>query len=576
MIEYRSFRIEAREQGSRTVSGYGSVFNSQSEDLGFIETIDPNAITDETIKRSDVFATLNHDMDKILARCKYGSGSLELKCDDKGLYYRFDAPNTDLGDELLEYLNRGEIDSSSFAFTVKRDEWKNGDDGKHYRRILEIDQIFDISPVFCSAYPEAICQKRNKPSDYVDKINTLEKRDMDNKEKLNQLEEEIKKLKAEMEAEEKPAEEPVEEPIEGKEAPIEDKKPVEEPIEGKEAPIEDKKPDEEKIEEKEAPCGGDKPDEKEPEERNNLNKNKNTSIRKMEKKFSLVKELRNAMETGKSVNLNEIAKRAYTVTDEGVDVVETDIYDILEPLRAKNVLVAAGAKFITNLQGNVQVPVMSATQVGWKGEIAAAADGSGAFTSVTLSPKRLTGKFPVSLELLAQDTIGVENMIRQDIVNAINEKLEATILGAGAGDTNTPAGLFNGYADTNVIADFGDIADLEAKVEEKNVYGDCKYIVSPKAKAKLRSTIKGTANVGMIMENGAIDGTEALATSNVPAGKMLYGDFSNLVIGQWDSVILDVVRDTESLANGCVTIVCNAYFDAKVAREGAIVAANVQ
>ena len=581
MIEYRSFRIEARENGSRTVSGYGSVFNSQSEDLGFIETIDPNAITDETIKRSDVFATLNHDMDKILARCKYGSGSLELKCDDKGLYYRFDAPNTDLGDELLEYLNRGEIDSSSFAFTVKRDEWTKGDDGKTYRRILEIDQVFDISPVFCPAYPEAICQKRNKPSDYADKINKLEKRDMDNKEKLNQLEEEIKKLKAEMEAEEKPAEEPVEEPMEEKEAPGDYKKPDEEPIEEKEAPGDCKKPDEEKIEEKEAPGCYDKPDdprkdEEDPEERNNLNKNKNTSIRKMEKKFSLVKELRNAMETGKSVNLNEIAKRAYTVTDEGVDVVETDIYDILEPLRAKNVLVAAGAKFITNLQGNVQVPVMSATQVGWKGEIAAADDGSGAFTNVTLTPKRLTGKFPVSLELLAQDTLGVENMIRQDIVNAINEKLEATILGAGAGDLNTPAGLFHGYADTNVIADFGDIADLEAKVEEKNVYGNCKYIVSPKAKAKLRSTIKGTAGVGMIMENGAIDGTEALATSNVPTGKMLYGDFSNLVIGQWDSVILDVVRDTDSLANGCVTIVVNAYFDAKVAREGAIVAANVQ
>ena len=581
MIEYRSFRIEARESGSRTVSGYGSVFNSQSEDLGFIETIDPNAITDETIKRSDVFATLNHDMDKILARCKYGSGSLELKCDDKGLYYRFDAPNTDLGDELLEHLNRGEIDSSSFAFTVKRDEWTKGDDGKSYRRILEIDQVFDISPVYCPAYPEAICQKRNKPSDYADKINKLEKRDMDNKEKLNQLEEEIKKLKAEMEAEEKPAEEPVEEPMEGKEAPGDYKKPDEEKIEEKEAPGDCKKPDEEKIEEKEAPGCYDKPDdprkdEEDPEERNNLNKNKNTSIRKMEKKFSLVKELRNAMETGKSVNLNEIAKRAYTVTDEGVDVVETDIYDILEPLRAKNVLVAAGAKFITNLQGNVQVPVMSATQVGWKGETAAADNGSGAFTSVTLSPKRLTGKFPISLELLAQDTLGVENMIRQDIVNAINEKLEATILGAGAGDANTPAGLFHGYADTNVIADFGDIAGLEAKVEEKNVYGNCKYIVSPKAKAKLRSTIKGTAGVGMIMENGAIDGTEALATSNVAAGKMLYGDFSNLVIGQWDSVILDVVRDTESLANGCVTIVCNAYFDAKVARKGAIVAANVQ
>ena len=554
MIEYRSFRIEARESGSRTVSGYGSVFNSQSEDLGFIETIDPNAITEETIKRSDVFATLNHDTDKILARCKYGSGSLELKCDDKGLYYRFDAPNTDLGDELLEYLNRGEIDSSSFAFTVKRDEWKSGDDGKHYRRILEIDQIFDISPVFCAAYPEAICQKRNKPSDYADKINTLEKRDMDNKEKLTQLEEEIKKLKADMEAEEKPAEDP-----------------VEEPIEEKEAPIEDKKPDEEKIEEKESPCG-EKPgdpikDEEEPEERNNLNINK-SNIRKMEKKFSLVKELRSAMETGKSIELSELNKRAYTVADNGDAVVETDIFDILKPLYDKNVLVAAGAKYMTGLVGDVQIPVMSGVAATWEGETAETAEKSGSFTQVKLSPKRLSVRVPVSLQLLGQDGIGVENAIREDIINAVNQKLEATILGAGAGDTNTPAGLFNG-AVKDTIADFGDIAELEAKVEEAKIYGDCKYIVSPKAKARLRAMIKGTNGTGMVLENNAIDGVEALSTGHVAAGELAYGDFSQLVIGAWDNVQLDVVRDSAYLAKGQVCIIINAYFDAQVARKEA-------
>ena len=576
-ILYRAISEVRSNTESRTITGYAIVFESWSRDLGgFYEIIRKGAITQELINRSDVIMNVNHDNDKMVARSVNGEGTLKLTLDDIGLRFEFDAPPTPLGEELLFNIRSGNLFECSFAFSLSGSEtcerWTK-DENMLRREILEIDGIYDCSIVTVAAYGATSCHTRCLETEIINTQDIL--RNMDNKEKLNQLEEEIKKLKAEMEAEEKPAEEPVEEPIEGKEAPIEDKKPVEEPIDGKEAPIEDKKPDEEKIEEKEAPCGGDKPDEKEPEERNNLNKNKNTSIRKMEKKFSLVKELRNAMETGKSVNLNEIAKRAYTVTDEGVDVVETDIYDILEPLRAKNVLVAAGAKFITNLQGNVQVPVMSATQVGWKGETAAADDGSGAFTSVTLSPKRLTGKFPVSLELLAQDTLGVENMIRQDIVNAINEKLEATILGAGAGDLNTPAGLFNGYADANAIVDFGDIADLEAKVEEKNVYGNCKYIVSPKAKAKLRSTIKGTANVGMIMENGAIDGTEALATSNVPAGKMLYGDFSNLVIGQWDSVILDVVRDTESLANGCVTIVVNAYFDAKVAREGAIVAAHV-
>ena len=582
-ILYRAISEVRSNTESRTITGYAIVFESWSRDLGgFYEIIHKGAITQELINRSDVIMNVNHDNDKMVARSVNGEGTLKLTLDDIGLRFEFDAPPTSLGEELLFNIRSGNLFECSFAFSLSGSEtcerWTK--DGNMLRReILEIDGIYDCSIVTVAAYGATSCHARGLETEIINTQDIL--RNMDNKEKLNQLEEEIKKLKAEMEAEEKPAEEPVEEPMEGKEAPGDYKKPDEEKIEEKEAPGDCKKPDEEKIEEKEAAGVCDKPDdprkdEEDPEERNNLNKNKNTSIRKMEKKFSLVKELRNAMETGKSVNLNEIAKRAYTVTDEGVDVVETDIYDILEPLRAKNVLVAAGAKFITNLQGNVQVPVMSATQVGWKGETAAADDGSGAFTSVTLSPKRLTGKFPVSLELLAQDTLGVENMIRQDIVNAINEKLEATILGAGAGDLNTPAGLFHGYADTNVIADFGDIADLEAKVEEKNVYGNCKYIVSPKAKAKLRSTIKGTAGVGMIMENGAIDGTEALATSNVAAGKMLYGDFSNLVIGQWDSVILDVVRDTESLANGCVTIVCNAYFDAKVAREGAIVAANVQ
>lgn len=550
MIEYRSFRIEARESESRTVCGYGSVFNSQSEDLGFIETIDPRAITEDTIKRSDVFATLNHDMNKILARCKYGSGSLELKCDDKGLYYRFDAPNTNLGDELLEYLNRGEIDSSSFAFTVKRDEWTKGEDGKYYRTILEIDQLFDVSPVFSPAYSEASCQKRNTASDYEKQINTLEQRDMDNKEKLNQLEEEIKKLRAEMEAEEeKPAEEPVEEPTE--EMPAEEEV-KEEPIEEKPEEVEEK---EETPEEEELP---------EEEERNKSNINTSTS-RKMEKRFSLVKEIRNAMDKGTQINLAELNKRAYTVADNGEAVVETDIFDIMKPLYDRNVLVNAGAKYMTGLVGDVQVPVMTGVAATWEGETAETAEKNGSFTQVKLSPKRLSVRVPVSLQLLAQDGVGVENAIREDIINAVNQKLEATILGAGAGDANQPAGLFNG-ASKNAIANFGDIADLEATVEAAKIDGNCKYIVSPKAKATLRATIKGTNATGMVFENNAIDGVEALSTGHVAAGDLVYGDFSQLLIGAWGDVTLDVVRDSAYLSKGQVCIIVNAYFDAKPAR----------
>lgn len=290
---------------------------------------------------------------------------------------------------------------------------------------------------------------------------------------------------------------------------------------------------------------------------------KNTENRKMEKKdFSLLKELRNAMETGNPV---KIENRAYTVASEGEDLVETDVYSILEPLRAKNVLVNAGAKFMTGLVGDVQVPVMSAGQVFWAAETGAASDGSGSFTSVSLSPKRLTAKFPISLQFLAQDSVDAEGAIRRDIINAINDKLEATILGNAAGTTTQPAGLFYNVTPAN-IATFADITALEAGVEAANVYGDCKYIMAPSTKAALRSMIKGTNGTGMVYENNAVDGVDALVTSNVATDKLAYADWSNLVIGQWGDIQLDVVRDTASLVNGCVTIVINAFFDAKVAR----------
>ena len=120
-LEIRAISNEVQVD-SRNITGYAVVFESNSEDLGFIERIMKGAITDDTIKKSDVFCLLNHDSTKVLARSKYGEGSLKLEIDERGLKYSFTAPNTDLGEELLEHLQRGEIDSSSFAFTVSLDE----------------------------------------------------------------------------------------------------------------------------------------------------------------------------------------------------------------------------------------------------------------------------------------------------------------------------------------------------------------------------------------------------------------------------------------------------------------------
>ena len=140
---------------SRNVDGYAMVFNTLSENLGgFREQILPEAV-DGVIERSDVMAVLNHDASRgILARSRYGNGSLTLQADEKGLRYTFDAPHTALGDECLEYLRRGDINQSSFAFVVAEDSWEKQSDGTYIRTIRKFDKLYDVSPVFTPAYAE--------------------------------------------------------------------------------------------------------------------------------------------------------------------------------------------------------------------------------------------------------------------------------------------------------------------------------------------------------------------------------------------------------------------------------------
>lgn len=277
---------------------------------------------------------------------------------------------------------------------------------------------------------------------------------------------------------------------------------------------------------------------------------------------------------GGQIQIPVTEMRDVTVAVEGEDVVATNIYNILEPLRAKNVLVSAGAKFLTNLQGDVQVPVMNGANVTWEGETTAASDGAPTFDSVKLQPKRLTCYVDISKQFLIQDSASAEAMIRMDLVNAINSKLESTILGNGAGSTTMPKGIFYSSTELTKITDFKGVCDLEAGVEDANVLGECVYVMSNKAKAALRNMAKSTKSTELVYNGGTIDGTTVYNTSNVAGNGVAYGDFSQLAIGQWGAIDLTVDPFTKA-ADGKVRLVVNAYFDAKVLRADAIKVATV-
>lgn len=329
-----------------------------------------------------------------------------------------------------------------------------------------------------------------------------------------------------------------------------------------------------------------------------LEKITNKEIKKMNKEFSLLKAIRNVAnnkpqdeltqavldagnEEMRKSGINAVGSivlpskefRTVTVTTEGVDTVATDLMDVLEPLKAKTVL--GGAKWLTGLTGDVQYPVMSAINASWEGETATTSASTPTFTQVKLSPKRLSVVVPISKQFLIQDSCGAEQAIRNEIINAVRDKLEATVLGSANGSTTQPAGLFyNGGSDLDTLSNFADICTLEATLETNNFGGNMTYIMSPSAKGILRGMAKtGTAN-GLVWENNEVDGTPALTTSNVASTYVLYGNLDNLCIANWGTT--DITVDTFTLsADGCIRLVVNTYWDVKTLRNGAFAVAKL-
>jgi phage prohead protease, HK97 family len=162
--EIRSLTATLRKVSeSRRVEGYAAVFDKPSVLFSdeWDEVMVKGCIDEDCIKRSVVLALMNHDESRgALARSKYGKGSLELKIDDEGLFFAFDAPNTPLGDELLEAIDRRDIDSCSFAFRVEDAQWEDND-GKYRRFVIKIKELYDISPVYNPAYQDTNIAKRN-------------------------------------------------------------------------------------------------------------------------------------------------------------------------------------------------------------------------------------------------------------------------------------------------------------------------------------------------------------------------------------------------------------------------------
>lgn len=263
--------------------------------------------------------------------------------------------------------------------------------------------------------------------------------------------------------------------------------------------------------------------------------------------------------------------RSLTVGTEN-EVVTEDKMNIMPALRNQSIMGNLGATFLTGLRGDVSIPRYSGSQVTWEGETASAKDGEGTIDSVKYSPKRLTAKLDISKQFLIQDSVGAEEMLKADLVNAVMEKLESTLLGSAAGTSTMPAGLFNIVTPSESVDSYTKVVELESKLEDNKVLGEVKFAVSPSAKAKYKTTPTFAGGNQAIAQGTEIDGITYHSTGNIPANHVALGKWSDFVIAQFGA--FDLTIDPYSQAsNGMVRIVVNAYFDGKPRRNESFVTA---
>ena len=259
------------------------------------------------------------------------------------------------------------------------------------------------------------------------------------------------------------------------------------------------------------------------------------------------------------------------VTQGGSAIAPTNVLGYAEAMREASVFNNVGARILTGLTANTNIPVTGTSTVAWAAENGAAADGGAEFTKVELSPVRLAATVDISKQLLLQNG-GAEAAIMADLGRAVAGKIDqaifndTTITGAPASISATSGvNTFTEAAFSDGVSVISDLVTAEQVLASANgLEGNLGYVCSPELLAQIKRGVQVAAVSagldGMLVNGYPIKFTNGCGKSAGVSGDFVYGDFSKLIVGLFGGVDIMVDPYTQA-ANGQTRLVVNNYVD---------------
>ncbi|EOW2669851.1 phage major capsid protein [Acinetobacter baumannii] len=240
---------------------------------------------------------------------------------------------------------------------------------------------------------------------------------------------------------------------------------------------------------------------------------------------------------GAFIPFDALETRANTTTT-AKQIIGTDYrpQDFIGALRASNIVRSMGVRTLTGLSGDVVIPKYgTGLSLGWISEGEAVPEDEMSFDAITLKPKHTGGKTEMSRQLIQQSSPDIESLVREDLSYLVGQNIDKAIL-AGTG-VKDPLGILNtvGVLTGTIPATWQEVLALIQKIEDENI-SNLKWLGTSTTKTRLAGIEKSIGTGQFLYSGGQVGELPFNVSANMPADKLILGDFSQVLLGVWSEI----------------------------------------
>lgn len=214
----------------------------------------------------------------------------------------------------------------------------------------------------------------------------------------------------------------------------------------------------------------------------------------------------------------------------------------IDLLRNRTVLAQLGATMLTGLQGNVTIPKLSAggTAYWLANEGTAITEAQQTIGQLALTPKHVGAYTEVSRQLMMQSSPSADALVMNDLAKVLGIAIDLAGF-EGSGGSGQPLGI-SGTGSigsvTGTSIDYAKVLEFQTDVAGANALAsNCAYVTTPAVAALLMQRVKVSSTYSPLWTGSVLDGEmvgfRAASTNQLTAATMIFGDFSQVVIGEW-------------------------------------------